>query len=177
MAKSILNYLIIIIVSFASCKQKKVSDLQKIAQHIWKERASDNREDSVCYISVYKKTKKYINYSVGLSKLPKQIQAGLETCILKVDDKTIYFNKCEKRSNDFKSLLNKGVIKLSDSIHLDGSHEGYMYIFNTQSDGSFIRVPLPEYFIMLENKSSLHEADEDKIFDAVSDYFWSSKKY
>lgn len=178
MEKNILKYFALIFLICISCKveRKDRSHFEIISNDVWGKRNAT--KDSVLYISISRETSKYLHYSVGLTNRPYEIETEMKTCFEKIDRKTIFINKCQRSSKDFKDMLEEGLIsfKKGGMTAIDDSHKGYIYIFKKNDETIFKKVLSIDYFIILEDKTpqnSINVQEEEKIFDEVSEYFWT----
>ena len=176
MGKTFFAIFLAFILTLTFCKDKNANDLQKISNNIWEKSNVSSTKDSVLAISLHKTTKNFILYWIKLKKKPYSVGVDLERSIEMVDNKTIFFNKFTKESNDYKYLLRKGIINLTRSTGIDDSLDGYMYIFQPGNNTKFKLIPLVDYFEILHSKRMLkglkNIEGEEMTFDEVADYFW-----
>jgi hypothetical protein len=164
-----------IVFGFISCKQKEISDLNKISVDIWRTRK--NVRDSILLISISHQTPNYIFYSVKIDHKPVRVSSGLENSYERVDEKSIFWNKGQKVSRDYEFLLKDGSIFLQELTGIDDSFKGLVYIFGKNNNkDEFKKLPLIDFFELLNYKTpsrAMSSVEENTFYDETANYIWN----
>lgn len=163
-----LKLLLSLLLFLTACSKKQLTDLQVISHDVWKGRTT---KDSVLSIGKYIETPNYIHYWVVVHKRPYSISPALANTLEEVDDQTIFTHKVQQASNDYKRLLRKGIIKLSD--HAGGNEfAGHIYIFKKGKEHHFKVASVPQFFEALHQQDVQHEpwndAEQQRNYEAAT---------
>ena len=157
-----------------SCNKHSNSNFSKICDDVWRDK-NDTHGDSILRISIYNQTENYIFYWVSLNPKPFYIKQGLEKCYERINDKTVFWNKCQQVSNDYNYLIRKEIISIGKSATIDDSFRGEMYIFKTANSERFRKITLSDFFTLLSNKTPnepMSGTEQNRYYDLTADYLW-----
>lgn len=165
MDKAFLVFIITICIIFGNInccyRNENITEIKEISAAYWGKR-NELRKDSVLLISIFRETNKFLIYSVILVKRPYVVILGLEDEYQKVDYNSIFNNKGQYVSRDYRELLDMGTITIKENKQLEDLPDVLFYIKKKNDTFNLIKIPSTEYYRAIKGKIG------DKVIKSVS---------
>lgn len=158
MEKNILSYLFLIALISFSCERKELLNPKTISNDFWGKRNTKKSKGKLLVITLYGQTPSFLVYWARVTTIPFEISIRDKTTVEKVGDSSLFRNKFEHKSTDYKIFEKKGLIKLVDYPKKDESlTDSYLYIFPRKATNKYKMVDAMAYFKYLNEDSVAQE--------------------